>query len=452
MPDIESPPRYKGMSLSGWGRFGHFDCRVIRCEKISEFEQSLDECAPKSMIARGSGRSYGDAALNASGFTILTEQLDRLLEFDESSGLLKAESGISLEALLKIFVPRGWMIPVVPGTKFISLGGAVAADIHGKNHHKDGSFSKHLKSFELIDGNGSIRQCSRQENADVFWATVGGMGLTGLITNVQLQLQKIPSAHIRMKAIPARNFSELVKSYADYEEKHHFSVAWLDCLAKGESRGRGVLLLGDFEEGHDHKWHPKTPISIPMEAPNFLLNELSMSAFNELYYRLPRPETQLIDADKYFFPLDRISNWNRLYGTRGFIQYQCLLRGDGASEGLERILKLCQEEGIPSYFAVLKRFAKAEKHEHATLSFPDEGYTLAMDFPGSARLSNLCQKLDQIVIEYGGRIYLAKDSMLDAATFSQMYPQATRWQEVCHRLNAEQAFSSNLAIRLGLRP
>lgn len=450
MPEREPSPAYKGMNLSGWGRFGRFDCRVLRSEKISQFENSIQNAVGETLIARGYGRSYGDAAVNQAGVTLLTERLDRILAFDEDTGLLTAEPGVSLETLLSVFITRGWMVPVVPGTKFVSLGGAVAADIHGKNHHREGSFSKHLRSFKLIDGQMQKHICSREENPDFFWATVGGMGLTGLVSEVQLQLQRIPSSRIKMVALPAKNLPELIEAFAEHEQNHHFSVAWLDCLAGGSSLGRGILLLGDFAEEGDFRWNRKAPLSVPFQAPNFLLNHISMGLFNELYYRLPRPETQIVDADKFFFPLDRFSNWNYMYGPRGFIQYQCLLSGPNATKGLEQILKLCQSERMPSYFAVLKRFAKAEQHEHASLSFPDEGYTLAIDFPGSSRLADLCHKLDQIVIEHAGRIYLAKDSMMNPETFAQMYPQAQQWQEICHRLASPKVFSSNLSRRLGL--
>lgn len=419
---------------------------------MSEFEHAANESNGSTLIARGYGRSYGDAAINDSGFTVLSERLDRILAFDEKTGVMTAEPGISLASLLEVFVPRGWMIPVVPGTKFISLGGAVAADIHGKNHHLEGSFSKHLLSFKLTDGMGQTHHCSRENNPAFFWATVGGMGLTGLISDVQLQLQRIPSSFIEMKTVPARNLSELVDSFTEYEDKHQFSVAWVDCLSKGESLGRGILMLGDFAQGHSHAWNPKAPFTVPLEAPNFLLNQLSMGMFNELYYRLPRPEIQIVDADKFFFPLDRISNWNCMYGPRGFIQYQCLLPpGQDGAKGLERIFKTCQQENLPSFFAVLKRFAKAEQKEYATLSFPDEGYTLAIDLAGDKKLAGLCTKLDQIVLEYGGRIYLAKDSMMNADTFAKMYPQTAAWQKVCAKLGSDRAFSSHLAQRLGLR-
>ena len=451
MPDTESECRFQEESLTGWGRFEHFKCRVLRTQKISDVETALQNLNGSTLIARGFGRSYGDSAVNENGFTLLTEKLNKILSFDEESGLLCAESGISLETLLKTFVPRGWMLPVVPGTKHISLGGAVAADIHGKNHHRDGSFSKHVRSFKLIDSTMEVHECSREKNPDIFWATIGGMGLTGVISEVQLHLQKIPSALIAMKIVPAANLEELVNSFEEYEPKHHFCVAWLDCLSEGNQRGRGILLLGDFEERHSLAWKQPAPIPVPVQAPNFLLNSFSMGLFNELYYRLPRPTTKLLHANEFFFPLDRIRNWNKLYGPRGFIQYQCLLPGVDAKRGLEQILQLCQSEGLPSYFGVLKRFAKAEPREHASLSFPDEGFTLAIDLPGSPRLATLCRKLDKVVIEHGGRIYLAKDSMMNADTFSKMYPQAQAWQSACAKVNATGAFSSHQAKRLGLR-
>lgn len=452
MPSSESSSNFKAMNLSGWGRYKRFDCRVLRCEKMSEFEKAANISNGSTLIARGYGRSYGDAAINDSGYTVLSERLDRILAFDEETGTMTAQPGISLASLLEVFVPRGWMIPVVPGTKFISLGGAVAADIHGKNHHREGSFSKHLMSFKLTDGLGHTHHCSRQSNPDFFWATIGGMGLTGLISDVQVQLQRIPSSFIDMKIVAARNLAELIDSFTQYEDKHQFSVAWVDCLAKGQSLGRGILMLGDFASGHSYAWSPKAPLPVPIEAPDILLNQFSMGMFNELYYRLPRPELQVVDADRFFFPLDRISNWNCMYGPRGFIQYQCLLPpGPEGAKGLERIFKTCQDENLPSFFAVLKRFAKAEQNQFATLSFPDEGYTLAIDLPGDKKLARLCTKLDQIVVEYGGRIYLAKDSMMTAETFAAMYPQAVAWQKVCTKLHSERVFRSALAKRLGLR-
>jgi len=426
---------------------------------MKAIEQLIEQLGSQtSLIGRGLGRSYGDAACNPEGVTILTERLNRLLAFDQATGVLKAEAGVSFGDLLEIFVPRGWMLPVVPGTKFVSLGGALAANIHGKNHHIDGSFSRHVNSFALFTGQENLL-CSPQSNAEAFWATAGGMGLTGVISDIELRLQRISSSYIKTRYLPAESLDVLMDSFAQHEADHQFSVAWIDCFAAGKGLGRGVLMLGDFAQAHELPqtlagqplaWPSQKTISIPVDLPEFVLNRLSVMLFNELFYRAHASSTRLIHADKFFFPLDSISNFNRLYGKRGFVQYQCVLPPETSAAGVRRILMRCVKEGWGSFLAVLKRFGPEETESARTLSFPHSGYTLALDFAVKPHLLPFLQELDQIVLESGGRVYLAKDACLPAETFRCMYPHWQEWKAVRDRLDPQGCFSTALSKRLGL--
>ena len=442
----------RSTELSGWGRYPRRLSTVICPENISE------AVPPRAsqMIARGQGRSYGDAALFEDGLVMLTERLDRSLSFDEQTGLLVAESGITLAEVINEFLPRGWFPAVVPGTKYVSLGGCVAADIHGKNHHRDGVFGAHVQEIEIVLADRSRRRCSAQQEESIFWATIGGMGLTGIITNVALQLIPVASSYLIVQHHQAKDLDESFAMLSESDWDDHYTVAWVDSLAKGKHLGRSILMRGHHATIDDLPAPMrKRPYSRPhrqhnlgFDFPSWVLNAASMAVFNNLYYRLQgrRKEPFVADYESFFFPLDRIGNWNRMYGKRGFVQYQCVLPSGQALEGMRALLEALAAAGRSSFLSVLKRFGPAGQ---GLLSFPIEGYTLTLDLPVSdAGLFPFLDRLDEIVVKYGGRVYLAKDARMRPETFRAMYPRLNEWLEVKRAIDPKNCFDSDLARRL----
>ena len=442
----------RSLELSGWGRYPRRLSTVICPEDIAE------AVPPRAgqMIARGQGRSYGDAAMFEDGIVMLTERLARSLSFDEESGLLVAESGITLAEVINEFLPRGWFPAVVPGTKYVSLGGCVAADIHGKNHHRDGAFGAHVKEIEIVLADRSRRRCSAQQEESIFWATIGGMGLTGIIANVALQLIPVESSYVVVQHHQAKDLDESFAVLSESEWDDHYTVAWVDSLAKGKNLGRSILMRGHHATRDDLPAplrrapysKPRRQHNLAFDFPSWVLNAASMAAFNNLYYRLQgrRKEPFVADYESFFFPLDRIGNWNRMYGKRGFVQYQCVLPSDRALEGMRALLEALGTAGRASFLSVLKRFGPEGQ---GLLSFPIEGYTLTLDLPVSdAGLFPFLDHLDEIVVKYGGRVYLAKDARMRPETFRAMYPRLDEWLEVKRAIDAENCFDSDLARRL----
>lgn len=442
---------YLESRLSGWGRYPVVQSRLQRPEKIDSFKKIVQASGDNSVLARGAGRSYGDAALNSQGYTVLTERCDRMLEFDEETGVLRCEAGVTLKEILAVFVPRGWFPAVTPGTKYVTVGGAVAFDVHGKNHHRDGAFCNCVRSLKLILADGEIVTASRTENSDIFWATVGGMGLTGIITDVEMTLRPIQTAYINAHSIKASNLDEAIGLFEEYEPQYQYSVAWIDCLASGEQLGRSILMLGNFAEEINQpdplQLKPKGRFRVRFDAPSGLLNRYSMGFFNNLYYggQLAKQAHSIVDYDRFFYPLDFVSDWNRLYGKAGFVQYQCVLPPEVSREGLVKILSLCSRSGWGSFLAVLKRFGAGQG---GWLSFPMPGYTLALDMPVKSGLWEFLDRLDEVVIELGGRVYLAKDARLSPETFRAMYPDYPQWLEVKSRVDPDNIFRSALSERL----
>jgi len=437
--------------LSGWGRYPVQECITWRPEKAS----GLYLATP--MISRGQGRSYGDAALNENGNVVLTERVNRFLQFDHETGKLRAEAGVTLAEIIDVCLPKGWFLPVTPGTKFVSLGGCIAADVHGKNHHRDGAFSSAVESFSLIIADGSVLNCSRSENSDVFRATIGGMGLTGVIRDVSFNLRPVESAHVMAQHQQAADLEQAFALLADDATVNDYTVAWIDCLARGRHLGRSVVMHGRHAAS-DELPAGKSPFdigarksrSLPMDFPSFALNSVSVSLFNAVYYRREgrKQKPFVTDIDRYFYPLDSIHHWNRLYGKRGFVQYQCVLPTDTAFEGIEHILEQLSASRRASFLAVLKRLGP---ESGGLLSFPMAGYTLALDLPVRGKdLFALLDRLDEIVIKAGGRVYLAKDARLGRDSFEAMYPRVSEWRAVKQRIDPDNHFDSSMARRLGL--
>jgi FAD/FMN-containing dehydrogenase len=446
-------------TLSGWGGFGRMRCRTLQPGLRSGLEQLLEEEGTFPQLAlRGRGRSYGDSAVDARGVVIDLNALDRILGFDRDGGLLRCEAGLSLGELIPVILPHGWFLPTTPGTRFVSLGGAVAADVHGKNHHQDGSFGQWIRELVLRLANGETVRCSPLERPDLFYATIGGMGLTGCILEVTIQLRRVASAYYRVRRRRCGDLESVFAAFEEADASHRYSVGWVDASARGRNLGRSALLFGNEAAREDlPKRLSREPFTVPSRLstgvpftpPAGLINRFSTGLFNRLYYRI-QPDRDLIrDYGSFFYPLDGLSHWNRLYGPRGFIQYQAVLPPAGAETGIRSLLETIQAAGYGSFLAVIKRSGPGNPFP---LSFLFEGYTLAIDLPvrRGRDVAGLTRKLDAIVLDRGGRLYLAKDSLMDGTTFRKMYPGVDRFLEVKRRYDPRNRFMTAQARRLGL--
>lgn len=436
-------------SLTGWGR------SITSLSEVAGVRLPADVGStggPRGDIARGLGRSYGDAALNSGGRVFVTESLDEI-SLDSDRGVLRAGAGVSLGTILSASVPKGWFLPVVPGTKHVTLGGALAADIHGKNHHREGSFSEHVTSFRMVTANGDMRTVDRADT-NTFCATAGGMGLTGVITEATIQLRPIETPLVAVDTKRTADIDELMAEMEATDDTYRYSVAWVDLLARGASMGRGVLTQADHAPRDavtaqlPDNGRRTREIEVPDLVPSGALNRASVAAFNRAWYaRAPvRRIGELQHLDRFFFPLDMIRDWNRLYGRRGFIQYQ-LAVPPGGEGTVVKVVDALASRRVPSFLAILKRFGGGT----GLLSFPIEGWTLSVDVPlGVAGLRQLLDTFDQWVIEAGGRGYLAKDSRMRPDVFRAMYPEFDRWDAIRRELDPECRWRSDLARRLDI--
>ena len=445
------------MMLSGWGRYPALDCRLERLRRCEDLPGLLHRGT--TLIARGNGRSYGDAALNPE-LTLSMLAMDRMRAFDAGTGRLDCEAGVLLADLLETFVPRGWYPPVVPGTRLVTVGGMIAADVHGKNHHRDGTFGAHVESLTLAGADGAIRECSRAENADLFRATLGGMGLTGVILSARFRLRPVETAFVMAETRAARDLDETMALFEASRDWPH-SVAWIDCLARGAGLGRAVMTRGAFMErgalpprlaSNPLRPAPAGKLRIPADAPSALLNRVSIELFNALCYRRGRGRAgrgaRPVHFDRFFFPLDRIEAWNRLYGRRGFVQYQCVLPKGESAAGIAALLERVAASGQGSFLGVLKLFGPAGE---GLMSFPMEGYTLALDFPVRSGTAALLDGLDEITHRHGGRVYLAKDARYAPERLREGYPRLGAFEAVrAEAAGAPPRFASALSRRLAL--
>ncbi len=439
--------------LEGWGRYPKIAGRTICPATPHAVRAAIGQHT--SLIARGNGRAYGDAALNPC-CTLDMRRQDRLIDFDPESGLLVCEAGLLLTDLIDIYLPRGWFVPVTPGTRFVTIGGMVAADVHGKNHHVHGSFGQHVLWLDLALADGSIRRCSQDENADLFHATIGGMGLTGIILAVAFHLRPVETDLVHQTLLKAGDLDEVM----DLFEAHAgatYSVAWIDCLATGRNLGRSLLMTGEHLRAEDLPAsrgkrafgdRKRSRLSVPMDLPGFALNRFSVSAFNALYHARGRAGESIVGLEPYFYPLDAIGNWPRIYGRSGFLQYQFVLPLESSRQGMRTILNRIAASGHGSFLAVLKLFGAAPIRP-GSLSFPLEGYTLALDFPASVASFNLFLELDAMVLDFGGRLYLAKDARAGSAMMRH-YPELETFRLVRGRFDPTRHFSSLQSQRLGL--
>ena len=436
--------------LSGWGRYPVVACAVEHPGDPAA-AQTLAARLP-DLIARGNGRSYGDASLNRNA-TLDVRRLDRLLAFDATTGTLTCESGVLLSELIDAMLPQGWFPPVTPGTKFVTIGGMIASDVHGKNHHGAGSFCDHLDWLELATGGGPPIRCSATENANLFAATCGGMGLTGVILRAAFHMLRVETAMVRQRTIHAPNLAAAMTLFENTSD-WTYAVAWIDCLAAGAALGRSVLLLGEHatveELAPDRRAAPfARPVRrakrLPVDFPSFALSRTSVKLFNKVYYAAQRPGDRLVALDPFFYPLDALLDWNRMYGRGGFVQYQCVIPLAASAAGLRALLEEISATGNASFLAVLKRMGSKS---FGMLSFPQEGYTLALDFPATAASFALIARLDAITAHHGGRVYLAKDACLTAERFTASYPRLQEFRAILDRTGDGRRFSSNLSNRL----
>lgn len=442
--------------LSGWGRYKPQECSTVRPEQRSELHSLLDSEAPRPFIARGLGRSYGDAAVNPDGSVLDMTRQNHMIQFDAEAGLLECEGGVSLAEILEAFVRRGYFLPVTPGTKFVTVAGAIANDVHGKNHHLDGSFSRFVDSFDLWTPARSIITCSAEENSDVFRATVGGAGLTGVILKVRLRLRPVETAYVKVDYERCDHLDVALEKMAATDKEYLYSVAWVDCLASKASLGRSVLMRGNHALVSDlPAKRAKTPyrlpgrptLAVPVDFPGFALNSWSIRAFNTLFYATNRDtHNKIVDYDKYFYPLDGILQWNRMYGKKGFIQYQATFPREERA-GLVKMLEHLARAKRASFLVVLKCFGEAGA---GMLSYPMPGYTLALDIPNRSGLEAFAQELDRILLDHGGRLYLAKDALTSPDTFAAMYPELPAFREIRNDLDPEGVLRSSMSRRLHL--
>lgn len=431
-------------TLSGWGRYPQVPARLARPDRFVE----LSAWAGEPSLARGAGRAYGDAAISANGVTVLTTRLNRFLAFDAATGLLRAEAGVTLDDILQACLAQGWFLPVTPGTRYVTLGGAVAADVHGKNHHHVGSFSTCVRELLLFTADGPLR-CSPVQSPEVFWATVGGMGMTGLIGEVTLQLRRVPSGDMQVQHVPAANLQAALELMSDAAHDDEYTVAWIDCLARGASLGRSVFMRAHHADGAPAHGPSPARLALPVNLPSLLLNPLTVKAFNSAYYhwvgrRRPPFRSELTP---FFYPLDGIRDWHRLYGKPGFVQYQFVLPEATSADGLKAVLERLSRSGNASFLAVLKRFGPEGQ---GLLSFPMAGHTLALDLPLRHGTLALLDTLDAIVLDHGGRVYLAKDARMSASACARMYPRLDAWREIRARLDPQGHYLSTLGRRLEL--
>lgn len=443
--------------VSGWGRTAASRARVLAPGSVEEVADLVRVAGPRGVLARGLGRSYGDSAQDGGGTLLSTERLTAA-RLDAAGGTVTCGSGASIDDLLRLLVPAGFFVPVTPGTRFVTVGGAIAADVHGKNHHVDGTFGSHVRSLELVDGTGAVRTLSPDADADAFWATVGGMGLTGVVTAATVAVPRIETAAMRVDTVRARDLDEVMAHLVEGDGRYRYTVAWVDSVAGGAATGRGVVTSGEHARLDDlpasrrsdplaYSADPR--LAAPPIVPGGLLNRWTVRAFNEAWFRkAPAARAdELQSIPQFFHPLDGVRDWNRIYGPRGFVQYQFVVP-DSAGDVVRVALERLRAVGAPSFLTVLKRFGPANP---SPLSFPRPGWTLALDLPaGVEGLPAVLDELDEVVLAAGGALYLAKDARATAATVAASYPRLDAWRAVRDRLDPAGVFVSDQARRLDL--
>ena len=441
--------------LAGWGRACPSAAEVVTPQTADDIAALL--ARPGRHVARGLGRSYGDAAQCAGGTVIDCTALDRITELDHATGRVQVQAGCSLDALMRVIVPRGLFVPVTPGTRYVTVGGAIASDVHGKNHHRDGAISAHVERVVLATPIGRI-ECGPDEKEGLFWASAGGMGLTGVITDATIRLIPIETSSMLVDTERTADLDACMARMEEADAEHRYSVGWVDSLASGRQLGRSVITLGEHAEAADLpealradplQFRPRQRLTVPFTPPVSMLNPMTAAAFNEAWYlRAPRRRSgQLQSISTFFHPLDAVGGWNALYGPRGFTQYQFVVPF-GSEHVVRAVLERLSTARIASFLTVLKRFGAAGRGH---LSFPTEGWTLALDVPlGTGGLALVLDELDEMVAGAGGRVYMSKDGRIKPEKLRAMYPRLDEWNEVRRRVDPQGVLVSDLSRRLGL--
>jgi len=452
---LEKAPSGSLTKLSGWGANLRVDCYLREPETPEQVASWLDR---SGSIARGLGRSYGDAAINAGGQVLGMTRVSRYLGFDDASGTLVCEAGVSLEQIIRDFAPRGWFPMITPGTKLVTIGGCIANDVHGKAHHAQGSFSNCVESMTILLASGEVVVTSRRENPELFFANFGGMGLLGIVLTATIRLRKIETTYFHQKSLRVASLGELLATLDEQDQLFPYSVSTLDVFATGARLGRGVVTVGDHarldelplaQRARPLLVAPRSRLGVPFELPEFTLNRLSMRLVNAVIQRIQRSARPIGHYEGFFYPLDKLMHWNRGYGRRGFTQYQFVIPFADGEKRLRELLTTILSSGELPFLNILKRLGKESP---GGLSFPQEGYTLAIDFPIRRHTADLLRRLDRMVLDAGGRVYLGKDSFLEADMFRAMYPETERWLALKAKYDPRGVFTSNLARRLRLVP
>ncbi len=439
-------------NISGWGGYLVQEAKVVYPKNI---EQILEEIKKSDLIARGNGRAYGDSSINKKN-TINMKYFNKIISFDDISGILEVESGILLEDIINTFLPKGWFPYVTPGSKFVTIGGLIAADVHGKNHHKDGSFRNFVEWFELINSKGEIIKCSKKENKDMFEWTIGGMGLTGIIIRAAIKLRPIETCWIKQKTLVANNIDHTLEIFEKNMDAT-YSVAWINSTNGYNNIGQSLIMLGEHATINDlDKKIMLNPLeikskknkNIPFYFPNWFLNKKLIKLFNSIYFFIGKntSKEKIVYWDDYFYPLDSITGWNKIYGRKGFVQYQCVIPLENSKKGLVELLTEIHKSKVSSFLSVLKRFGD----QKSNFSFPMKGYTIALDFPVNEETLKLLDKLDEITLKYKGRFYLAKDARMKKEVFKKSDKRIEDYINFRNQNNCDKNFKSSQSSRLEL--
>lgn len=429
------------MKIHGWGCYPKINAEILYPESLSDCQKNIKN---NLLIARGNGRSYGDSA-NAN-IILSTNFLKKIINFDKKNGLLTVETGITINEILNLIVPNGWFLPVTPGTSYATIGGIIASDAHGKNHSNRGTISEYVNSISLILGTGDIVTISKSELPELFQATCGGMGLTGMIVSATIKLIPIASTLIDNVTIKANSLEEILKTFEE-NTNCEYSLAWVDSFAAKKNIGRGLVFLGNHNKENLLQYKFSDPINIPSAIPKFFLNNFGIKFFNAIYFNIKKDKKNKTNIPDFFYTLDKLKNWNKFYGKNGFIQYQFVIPKLNGCTNLKKILTQINNSGTNSFLSVLKKFGKKNDN---LLSFPIEGYSFALDFKLSTNAINLLRNLDNTIIDMGGKIYLAKDALMSEEIFKKIYPSWENFESIRLKYGAIGKFSSKQSLRLGL--
>lgn len=455
-------PNFRKTISSGWGNFPKKHCLSFRPEKRSDVESCIKNISDQnssSIIARGGGCSYGDASVTKD-YYLDSSRLKKILKFDIEKGIIECEGGTTLEEIIDVIIPKGWILPVIPGTKFATIGGAFACNIHGKNHYNKGDIAKHIQKIILRCANNEIVECSPKVNKELLSATAGGMGMTGFIEEITIKLKPINSISLKSTSETVENISEMVNCFYKNKESSDYMIGWIDHSAIEKNIGKGIFEKANHiskkEGGVDTLEYkkPKQKITIPFYFPHWILNKYTMKIYNKLRFKkyTQIPIEEIVDFDSFFHPLDKIKNWNKLYGKNGFIQYQCIIpETERTVDNIKKLLSMIKDKGLFSYLAIIK-YHENNDYKNPTLSFTEKGFSIALDFPNNEKVHQLINELNEYIVNINGKVYLAKDALLTRKQFETMYSDnISEWKDIVMSCDPENIFSSEMSKRLGFK-